>query len=237
MGTRIITQRRGRGGPRYQAPSHRFFGAIQYPKTESKLKGEIIDIVNCIGHTTPLILVRFEKDRFGLMPAHLGARKGQIIEAGPGATIKEGNIVKLKDIPTGTQIFNIEREPFDGGKIVRASGTAAFVVAKAKDSVTLKMPSKKTVKFNPECRATVGVIAGGGRTEKPLYKAGNKYKKFKARGKLYPKVAGVAMNACDHPYGGTHRRTKGRPTTTKRSTPPGRKVGLVAARRTGRGKK
>jgi large subunit ribosomal protein L2 len=236
MGTRLIVQRRGKGGPTYTAPSHRYFGAIHYPQTKTKIKGEIMDIVNCRGHYAPLALIKF-KDQFGLVPAHLGARKGQMIEAGPGADSAEGNILKLKDIPTGTQIFNIEKEPFDGGKLVRSSGGAASVVAKTKETVTIKMPSKRTVKFNPECRATIGVVAGGGRPDKPLYKAGNNYKKKRARGKLYPRVAGVAMNACDHPYGGTHRRTKGRPNTTRRSAPPGRKIGLIAAKRTGRKKK
>jgi large subunit ribosomal protein L2 len=236
MGTRIITQRRGRGGPKYRVPSHRFFGVIKYPHTKTKLTGEIIDLINCRGHTAPLALIRFNDNQFGLIPAGLGTRQGQQIEAGEGATPDKGNILKLKDMPTGTQVYNIEKEPFDGGKLVRSSGAAASVVAKTKNIVTLKMPSKKTITLNPECRATIGVIAGGGRPEKPLCKAGNNYKKRRARGKVYPKVAGVAMNACDHPFGGTHRRTKGRPSTTKRSTPPGRKVGLIAAKKTGRGK-
>ena len=83
----------------------------------------------------------------------------------------------------------------------------------------------------------IGRLAGAGKTEKPYVKAGNKMKAMRAKNKLYPRTSGVAMNAADHPYGGTHRRTKGRPLQSGRSTPPGRKVGSVAPKRTGRRKK
>jgi len=237
MGTPLIQQRRGKGSPTYTAPSHRYFGEIKYVAYSGKaLRGEVMDIVNSVGHSAPLMLIKYENEEFSLLPAPLGIRKGDEVWVGDEIKSKIGNITKLGNIPTGTFVYNLERKPFDGGKLVRTSGTAAQIVGREEGKIVIRMPSKKTIRFDPNCRATIGIIAGGGRKEKPFIKGGKKHIAMKARGKLHPKVSGVAMNAKDHPFGGTHRRTKGRATTTSRHAPPGRKVGLIAAKKTGRGK-
>ncbi len=87
--------------------------------------------------------------------------------------------------------------------------------------------------LNPKCRATIGIVAGGGRTDKPFVKAGKKWYKMANKATKWPVVRGVAMNAVDHPFGGGGRQHPGRPKTVGRHTPPGRKVGSIAARRTG----
>ena len=97
------------------------------------------------------------------------------------------------------------------------------------------LPSGEMKRLDPECRATIGVVAGGGRTEKPHVKAGNKYHKMKTRGTKWPNVRGVAMNAVDHPFGGGGRQHPGKPKSISRDAPPGRKVGDISSRRTGRG--
>jgi len=99
------------------------------------------------------------------------------------------------------------------------------------------MPSKKKSIFNPNCFATVGIVAGAGKKTKPMVKAGKAYHARKAKNQLFPRVSGVAMNVCNHPHGGTHRSNLGRPTAIKRGTPSGRKAGLIAASRTGRKKR
>ena len=96
------------------------------------------------------------------------------------------------------------------------------------------MPSKKEKEFNANCRATIGVVAGGGRLEKPFLKAGKKWHAKRARGKLYPVTSAVAMNAVEHPFGSGRGRHMGKPNVAPRHAPPGRKVGLVRPRRTGR---
>ena len=101
------------------------------------------------------------------------------------------------------------------------------------DSVVVEMPSAKRRVFLPECRATIGVIAGSGRKEKPFLKAGTKYYAMKAKNKLWPQVSGTSMNAVDHPFGAS-RVSKGGPTQASRNAPPGRKVGKIAPSRTGR---
>ncbi|MBS3065360.1 MAG: 50S ribosomal protein L2 [DPANN group archaeon] len=237
MTKRLIQQARGKGSLRYQAPSFNYAGRITYPKqTEQTLRGEVLDIINSVGHYAPLAIIRYEDDQEVLLPAALGLRKGDAVLAGENTEVKHGNIMKLGNVPFGSPVFNIELIPENGPKFVRASG-AAFVITREGDKIVLKMPSKKLVKFSENCRATVGVVAGGGRVDKPFVKGGKKHIARRRRGKLHPTVSGVAQNAVDHKFGGTHRRTKGRPSTTARGAPPGRKVGLIAARKTGRGGK
>jgi large subunit ribosomal protein L8e len=90
---------------------------------------------------------------------------------------------------------------------------------------------KKIVKGN--CRATIGIVAGGGRIDKPLLKAGRAHHKYRVKRNSWPKTRGVAMNPVDHPHGGGNHQHIGHASTVARSAPPGQKVGLIAARRTG----
>jgi len=156
---------------------------------------------------------------------------------GPEAEVKNGNTMPISKIPTGSYICNIEARPGDGGKFVRASGVQAIIIDKTIDRVGVKMPSGKMKWFNSRCLATVGVVAGGGRGEKPFVKAGKKFHKMKSQATYWPRVRGVAMNVIDHPFGGGGHQHTGRPKTVSRGTSPGRKVGSVAARRTGRRKR
>jgi large subunit ribosomal protein L2 len=89
----------------------------------------------------------------------------------------------------------------------------------------------------PECRAIIGVIAGSGRPEKPFLKAGTKFFAMRAKNKLWPIVSGTSMNSVNHPFGGKSSHAKGIPTQSSRNAPPGRKVGKIAPKRTGRKKR
>ncbi|MBI2651643.1 50S ribosomal protein L2, partial [Candidatus Woesearchaeota archaeon] len=137
-------------------------------------------------------------------------------------------------IPEGVAIYNIEALPGDGGKFVRASGNSAKIITKMQDTIVVELPSSKRRVFLPDCRATVGTIAGSGRKEKPFLKAGKRYYAMKAKNKLWPQVSGTSMNAVDHPFGGRSSASKGGPTQSSRNSPPGRKVGKIAPKRTGR---
>ncbi|MCX8175865.1 MAG: 50S ribosomal protein L2, partial [Candidatus Bathyarchaeota archaeon] len=95
----------------------------------------------------------------------------------------------------------------------------------------------KTAIVNNNALATIGVVAGSGRTDKPFMKAGEKYYLMRSRGIKWPRVRGVAMVAASHPFGGGRHRHVGKPSTVSRHAPPGQKVGLIAARRTGRAKR
>ena len=133
----------------------------------------------------------------------------------------------------GTTVYNVELKPYDGGKIVRSSGSFATIVSHDESKTIIKLPSRKFKALHPNCRAVIGVVAGGERKQKPFVKAGNKWKAMHARGKLYPTTSRTAMNAVDHKFGGSNFGTS---KTTSKHAPPGRKVGSVGARRTGRKK-
>lgn len=150
--------------------------------------------------------------------------------------MKIGNVLPLKSIPEGCIISCFERAYADRGTIARASGCYGTVIGHNHETnkTRVKFPSgaKKTLKSS--CRAIIGMIAGGGRLDKPLLKAGNAYHKYKGKRKCWPLVRGVAMNPVDHNHGGGNHQHIGHPSTVSRHAPGGQKVGLIAARRTGK---
>lgn len=170
-----------------------------------------------------------------LMVATEGMYTGQFVFAGAKAKCQIGNILPLRSLPEGTVVCNVEEKPGDRGKIAKASGDYAAIISHSENGQTfLRLPSgaKKTV--SSDCRGMVGLVAGGGRIDKPILKAGRAYHKYKAKRKEWPKVRGVAMNPVDHPHGGGNHQHIGHPATIKRIASSGQKVGLIAARRTGR---
>ena len=238
MGKNLTQQKRGKGSPRYRAPSFRYAGKVALPDHTDKLvEGKVIDILHSQGHSAALIKVEYENNKTILLQAPEGIRVNDILQIGEDIEVKEGNIMKLKDMPEGTLIYNIESKPGDGGKFCRASGMAARIITKLKDRVIVQLPSAKERNFFPECRAMIGIVAGSGRKEKPYVKAGTKFYAMKAKNKVWPVVSGTSMNAVAHPFGSKGSHTKGRPTQASRHSPPGRKVGKIAPRRTGRRKK
>ncbi|MGM5485278.1 MAG: 50S ribosomal protein L2 [Nanobdellota archaeon] len=237
MGKRLIQQARGKGGPTYRAPSFRYGGEVGYTLPhEETLTGQVVDIVKSAGHSSPLVRVEYANGESSLQVSAEHIKVGDEVGMGSEAQVRKGNVLPLDNIPEGTLVFNIEGRPGDGGKFVRSTGGAAKVVAQMKDKVVVELPSKKKKEFNRECRATIGSIAGSGRKDKPLVKAGKNYYLHKAKNKLWPKVSGNAQNAVDHPFGNSRSLRKSKATPAPRNAPPGRKVGMIRARHTGRNK-
>lgn len=232
MGKRLIQQARGKGGPTYRSPSFRFAKNKLHPLSPEQIGGRVLDFYKCPGHSAPLAKIKYEDDSIVMFIAPEGLKVGDTVSCG-GSVVSAGNTLTLKDIPVGTALYNIESRPGDGGKFCRGSGTFAKLIEKQDGTVLIELPSKKTRSFDPDCRANIGIAAGGGRLEKPLLKAGNSYHKYRAKNKLFPRSGGTSMNAVDHPFGGKSSHTKGRPTQASRNAPPGRKVGKIAPRRTG----
>jgi len=238
MGHRIITQNRGKGGSTFRVPSHRFKAALRHAGTsDTTVRGTVSDIEHDPARHTPIALVKLEDGSRMYMLVTEGIGIGDEVVCGPEAEVRNGNTLPLGSIPTGAYVCNIEARPNDGGKFVRASGVQAMVIDKSEGRVGVQMPSGVTKWFNARCRATVGIVAGGGRGEKPFAKAGNKFYKVRNKASNWPRVRGVAMNVIDHPFGGGGHQHTGRPKTIGRGTSPGRTVGHIAARKTGRGKK
>ncbi len=154
----------------------------------------------------------------------------------PLAALSVGNILPVSALPEGTIVSNCEAKTGDRGSFARASGTATIIIGHSDDGkkTRIRLPSgtRRTIPGN--CRAMIGLVAGGGRTDKPICKAGNSYYRWKAKRRgTWPRVRGVAMNPVDHPHGGGNCQHIGHPSTVSRYASHGVKVGLIAARRTG----
>ncbi|MCK4647839.1 50S ribosomal protein L2 [Candidatus Pacearchaeota archaeon] len=233
MGKRIIQQARGHGSKTYRVRRKAFRFKIKYPPILTG-EGTVLKLFNSPGHSAPLAKVKYDKGIF-YMPAFRGMIEGQKISFGD-KELKEGNITELKNIPIKTQIYNIESRPRDGGVFIRSAGNSAVIKRISEEGVFVTMPSKKDKKFHPKCRATIGEIAGSGRQEKPIVRAGKKHHIKKAKNKLWPRTSAVKVNVIDHPFGsGRGKNPKSK--IAKRNAPPGKKVGLLRPRRTGRRKK
>ena len=235
MGKRLIQQRRGRTKSKFNAPSHRFRGDIKYISVEGEIEGIVEDIVHDPGRTAPLASVKLSNNMKILTLAAEGVKTGDKIKfTNDKDNNNIGNILPVGKIPEGAPVYNIELKPGDGGKLVRAGGSNATVVSHESGKTVVQLPSGEFKTLNSECRASIGVLAGGGRKDKPFLKAGKKHYAFRTRGKQYPIVRGVAMNPVAHPHGGGGHQHVGKPYTVRRGAPPGRKVGSIAAKRTGR---
>lgn len=236
MGKKILVQRRGRGGKQFRATIVGKIAPAKYPSYELSEQhvGEVVDVIHETGRDAPLAKIRFDDGKYAYIPAVEGIYAGARIEFGPNASANPMNISSLDKIQDGTTICCIERNFGDGGKLVKAAGSSAIVFGHAENGVTIRMPSGKFLTLNPKCRAVIGNVAGAGKTEKPFLKAGPKHYAMKAKGKMYPRVRGIAMAAVHHPYGGGRHQHPGKQTSVGRTAPPGRKVGNIAPRKTGR---
>ena len=239
MGKRILVQRRGRGSPRFKSNRHRKRGPARYlppslEEREGKMEGHIAGFLHESGRGVPLAHVVYEDGSETLLPAVEGTAVGDAFQQGQDAVLSIGNVLPIGQIPEGAWICNVEQRPGDGGAMARSSGTHATVISHMEGRTSVQLSSKSVRVVPDNSRATIGVIAGGGRPDKPFLKAGKKRAYKRAKGHLHSQVRGVAMTKASHPHGGGAHQSPHRPTTVPRDAPPGAKVGLIAARRTGR---
>lgn len=136
-----------------------------------------------------------------------GLSVGDSVFSGEGAEVSAGNALRLRDIPTGVFVHNVEIRPGGGGKIARSAGSSVQITAKEKDRALLKLPSGEIRMVSLDCMATVGRVGNSEHELVALGKAGrNRHRRRR------PKVRGVAMNPVDHPHGGGEgKATKGNP--------------------------
>jgi large subunit ribosomal protein L8e len=244
MGRVIRSQRKGSGGifkshtaKRKGKPQLRIF---DYIEKCGYVKGVVKSIIHDPGRGAPLAYVQFRniykyKKVISKFIAVEGMYTGQFIYCGKKAKLMIGNVLTLQSVPEGTICCNVEAKEGDRGKLGRASGTYITVINHLNDKKTrIRLPSGSKKIVSSKCRGMIGIIAGGNRIDKPLIKAGRAFYKFKAKRNNWPVVRGVAMNPVDHPHGGGNHQHVGHSTTVKKDAPPGKKVGLIGARRTGR---
>merc|ERR1711894_396726 len=244
MGRVIRVQRKGAGSVFKAHTKHRKgaarLRAVDYAERHGYIKGVIKDIIHDPGRGAPLCKVMFRdpykyKMRTETFVAAEGMYTGQFVYCGKRANLQVGNILPVGSMPEGTIVCCLEEKAGDRGRIARASGNYATVISHNPDTnrSRVKLPSGSKKVIPSANRAIVGIVAGGGRIDKPILKAGRAYHKYKAKRNCWPKVRGVAMNPVEHPHGGGNHQHIGNPSTITRRASPGKKVGLIAARRTG----
>eukprot|EP00922_Rhytidocystis_sp_ex-Travisia-forbesii_P020610 GHVS01030290.1.p1 GENE.GHVS01030290.1~~GHVS01030290.1.p1 ORF type:complete len:261 (+),score=34.56 GHVS01030290.1:103-885(+) len=244
MGRVIRAQRKGRGSV-FKAHNHKRkgvpkFRVLDYAEREGYIKGLVKEIIHDPGRGAPLAKVefrdcyRYKKDK-QLFVAVEGMYTGQFVYCGKNALLTVGNVLPVGKLPEGTVVSNVESKIGNRGDLARTSGVCATVVGHSEDGkkTRIRLPSGTRKTLVSTARAMVGIVAGGGRIDKPLLKAGNAYHKYKVKRNCWPKVRGVAMNPVEHPHGGGNHQHIGHPSTVSRHASPGQKVGLIAARRTG----
>ncbi len=144
-----------------------------------------------------IALVEYEDGEKRYILAPVGLKVGDKIEEGASADIKVGNALKLKDIPTGTVVHNVELYPGRGGQLARAAGNSAQLMAKENGFALLRLPSGELRNVSAECKATIGTVGNADHENVKLGKAG----RTRHLG-IRPTVRGSVMNPNDHPHGG-----------------------------------
>jgi len=213
---------------------------FDYSERHGYIKGVVKDIVHESGRGAPLAKVHFKnpykykKDKEVFIAAE-GTYTGQFIYCGKKASLFIGNVLPLGVMPEGTIICNIESKIGDRGSLARTSGTYATVLTQLPDKkkCRIRLPSGQRKTVPDSCRATIGTVAGGQRIDKPMLKAGRAFHKYRVKRNSWPRTRGCAMNPVEHPHGGGNHQHVGHATTCSRVASPGRKCGLIGARRTG----
>uniref|UniRef100_A0A2I3HHY6 Large ribosomal subunit protein uL2 n=1 Tax=Nomascus leucogenys TaxID=61853 RepID=A0A2I3HHY6_NOMLE len=189
-------------------------------------------IIHNPGHSVPLPKEVFRdpywfKKRMELFIAAEGIHTGQFVYCGKKAQLNVGSVLPVGTVPEGMIVGCLEEKPGGRSKLSWASGNYGTAISHNPETkkTRVKLPSGSKKVISSANRAVVGVVAGGGRTDKPILKACQAYHKYKAKRNWWPRVWDVAMNPMEHPFGGA---------TTSTDDPAGCKMGLIAACQIGR---
>ena len=193
-----ITMRHIGGGGR------RLYRVIDFKREKFGVPGGVSTIEYDPNRTCRIALVTYADGEKRYILAPSGIKVGDNILSGPDADIRPGNAMKLRDIPVGTMIHNVELQPGRGGKLVRAAGAGAQLMAKEGKYAYIRMPSGELRLALVECMATIGQVGNEDHENEKFGKAG----KTRWLGKR-PEVRGMVMNPVDHPMGGGEGRSKG----------------------------
>lgn len=206
---RVLKKHAGRNNTGRITMRHRGGGAkvkyriIDFKRDKIGVPGRVAAIEYDPNRSARIALINYldGEKRYILCPSGLSV--GDTVEAGPGADIKPGNALKLKDIPVGTVIHNIELDPGRGGVLVRSAGVSAQLMAKEGKYAYVRMPSGELRLVLQECCATVGQVGNEEHENAVSGKAG----RTRWMGRR-PHVRGMVMNPVDHPMGGGEGRSK-----------------------------
>ncbi len=186
-----ITVRHHGGG------SRRKYRIIDFKRNKDGIPATVKSIEYDPNRTANIALICYADGEKKYILAPVGLKVGQTVMNGAEAEIKVGNCMKLKDMPVGTQIHNIEMYPGHGGQLVRAAGVSAQLMAKEGKYAIIRMPSGEMRMVPIVCRASIGQV---GNTEHNLVNIGKAGRKRHMG--IRPTVRGSVMNPNDHPHGG-----------------------------------
>ncbi len=186
-----ITVRHHGGGCR------RKYRIIDYKRRKEDMFATVIGIEYDPNRSANIALLEYEDGEKAYIIAPYGLKDGDKVMSGEKSDIKPGNCLKIKNIPVGTLIHNIEMYPGKGGQLVRAAGNSAQLMAKEGKYAHVRLPSGEMRLISVECRATIGEIGNKDHENIKLGKAG----RSRWMG-IRPTVRGSVMNPNDHPHGG-----------------------------------
>ncbi|MEC9439780.1 MAG: 50S ribosomal protein L2 [Myxococcota bacterium] len=196
---------KGRITVRHKGGGHkRRYRVIDFKRDKTGVPATIASIEYDPNRSAYIALLHYVdgEKRYIIAPQKVGV--GDTVISSAHADIKPGNSLRLRYIPVGTIIHNIELKPGKGGQMARSAGAWAQLVAKEGKYASVKLPSGEIRKVLQQCRATIGAVSNREHENRSLGKAGRK----RWLG-VRPTVRGVAMNPVDHPHGGGEGRTSG----------------------------
>jgi large subunit ribosomal protein L2 len=191
---RITVRHKGGGVKKY-------YRVIEFSQTKMDMNAKVTALEYDPNRTAFIALIEYTDKTKQYIIAPQDLKIGDEIIFSESASLNPGNRVKLKNIPVGTAVYNIELEAGKGGKIVRSAGSSAQLLAHDGDHINLKMPSTEIRRFSGECFASIGIVSN---PENRFYRVG-KAGKSRLKGRR-PHVRGSAMNPVDHPHGGGEGR-------------------------------
>jgi len=195
----------GKRTMRYIGGGHKkLYRIVDFKREKLGMPANVIAIEYDPNRTARIALLQYAdgEKRYMLAPENL--QVGQTVVSGETAEPMVGNAKKLKDIPLGTIVHNIELHPGKGGAICRSAGSNAQLLGKEGKYVSLRLPSGESRLVLGECMATIGSVGNAEHMNIKLGKAGRS--RWLGR---RPRTRGVAMNPVDHPMGGGEGRASG----------------------------
>lgn len=180
----------------------RYYRQIDWRRDKDGLTGKVFSIEYDPNRTANIALIHYADGEKRYIIAPSGLKVGDVVVSSNSAEISPGNSLKLKNIPLGVPIHNVELIPGRGAKFVRSAGSSALILAKEGSYAALKMPSGETRKILLECRATIGTVSNEDWSNVVIGKAGRK----RHMG-VRPTVRGVAQDPRSHPHGGGEGRS------------------------------
>ena len=190
-----ITVRHQGGGNRQK------YRIIDFKRNKDDMFAEVIGIEYDPNRSANIALIKYEDGTLSYILAPQGLKDGDKVVSGAKADIKPGNCMPIESIPVGTLIHNIELNPGQGGKMVRAAGQSAQLMAKEEKYSHVRLPSGEMRLVLTRCRATIGTLGNAEHENIKIGKAGRK----RHMG-IRPTVRGSVMNPVDHPHGGGEGR-------------------------------